>query len=430
MKRSQLRRALTDIQAPTFAYFQAFQNHSVPKIDTPPPYDEFLDLPLPPSRFKIQPRPEEGSEQLPGYCCSIRREGIFERKVELESPFERAYDRKWSKVFVILNNTMLNIHKPKRVPPTTKQSLQDEEDCYIPGSIIKSYTLQHTEVGAATDYKKKSYVIRIRAETQQFLLSCETVDVFMDWLEALSSGIDLALPLEERSLPKYQTIPRRRRRRRAAEVVQQQEEIIRQHFPQLLNDDQRVVLSASTASSPTTARPTTSRASSNGIDSVEESANVPDIEDTTRPDAESAADEDRLTLQEFRELSQNLEMPTIPEQRRPSTADATTGAAAAAAAFAARQLNELAINRPASANPTQDSSSGKWRPGSRVTREAQLRFARRCMAVLTADAPRQSDYVMHGGTRYKLDYEMRTMIKDSTVEKKTDKHGLRGLVRV
>jgi hypothetical protein len=425
MKRTQLRRAITDIQVPTFTYFQAFQNHSSPKIDTPPPYDEFADAPLPAPRFKVEPRPEEGKERLPAYHCSIRREGIFERKVELESPFERAYDRKWSKVYVVLNNTILSIHKPKRVAPGTKGSIEDETDSYICGSAIKSYTLQHTEVGAATDYKKKSFVIRIRAETQQFLLSCDTVDIFMDWLEALSSGIDLALPLEERSLPKYQTIPRRRRRRRAAEVVQQQEEIIRQHFPQLLNDNQREQLAASNASSPTTGRPQTSRGSSGGIDAVEESANVPDIEDTSRPQEVERAEEERLTLREFQELS--LGMPTIAEaERRPSTADATS---AAAIMDNMRHIAELANNRPASANPSSEGNTGKWRPGSRVTREAQLRFARRCMAVLTADAPRQSDYVMHGGTRYKLDYEMRTMIRDTTVEKKSEKSGLRSIIR-
>ena len=108
MRRSHLRRAVTDVQVPTLAYFQVFQNNSTSRVEAPPPYDEALDLPLPPARFKVAPREEEGRENLPTYSCSIRREAVFERKVELESPFERAYDSMFNSLIPLSNSIPRN----------------------------------------------------------------------------------------------------------------------------------------------------------------------------------------------------------------------------------------------------------------------------------------------------------------------------------
>lgn len=39
-----------------------------------------------------------------------------------------------------------------------------------------------------------------------------------------------------------------------------------------------------------------------------------------------------------------------------------------------------------------------------------MRYARRCMAILCGDAPRQSDYIIKDGKRYRLSWEKKEMI--------------------
>jgi hypothetical protein len=63
-----------------------------------------------------------------------------------------------------------------------------------------------------TDLSRKNHVIRIRAESDQFLLSCQRIETFVHWLHALSTAMDLALPLDERELPPDLSVPRHQRR--------------------------------------------------------------------------------------------------------------------------------------------------------------------------------------------------------------------------
>ncbi|KAK9471013.1 uncharacterized protein V1510DRAFT_234200 [Dipodascopsis tothii] len=82
-----------------------------------------------------------------------------------------------------------------------------------PDRLIRSYTLQYAQIGLATDYKKKPYVIRVRAEGQQFLLQCHTAQECVEWTNALQAAADLSLPLDERETTVYRSIPSSRRRR-------------------------------------------------------------------------------------------------------------------------------------------------------------------------------------------------------------------------
>lgn len=66
---------------------------------------------------------------------------------------------------------------------------------------------------------RKIHVIRIRAESDQFILSCQRIETFVHWLHALSTAIDLALPLDERELPRDLSVPRHQRRLENSEQV-------------------------------------------------------------------------------------------------------------------------------------------------------------------------------------------------------------------
>lgn len=60
---------------------------------------------------------------------------------------------------------------------------------------------------------RRRYVIRIRAETDQFLISCAELQTFVKWLECLFAAIDVAVPIDERDFPRDQSIPRIQRLR-------------------------------------------------------------------------------------------------------------------------------------------------------------------------------------------------------------------------
>src|SRR5690349_6137281 len=55
---------------------------------------------------------------------------------------------------------------------------------------------------------RRRYTIRVRAETDQFLLCCVELSTFNKWLEGLFAAIDIALPLEDRDFPRDMSIPR------------------------------------------------------------------------------------------------------------------------------------------------------------------------------------------------------------------------------
>jgi len=153
------------------SYYNTLLNASSPPIPTSPP--SYNDISLPPARFKISPREEEGKEQLPAYSCSLHREAIFQQKMELSSPFDRAGVRKWAKVYAVLHGTLLKLHKPKRISffaSRAPKGVDEREESggssgsneivgrrpagYRPGELIGCYTLQLAEVGVAADYKK------------------------------------------------------------------------------------------------------------------------------------------------------------------------------------------------------------------------------------------------------------------------------------
>jgi hypothetical protein len=175
---------------------------------------------------------------------------------------------------------------------------------------------------------RKQYVIRLRAQAEQFVLSCPNLEVFLDWLEALSAAIDVAPSLEERSLPRYRTLPRSRRRR-------------------------------------------------------------------------ATGDE--------RQLNQEREWPSTRQADQESISSHRDVAAA------------QTVDKPSTQQP-----HGKWAPHKAVTREANMRYARRCTEALLADAPRRSNYVVVGGCRYKIHWEKRKLVQDDEGREEVEAARTRG----
>ena len=126
-------------------------------FDQPPSYDAFLlpDAVLERRKYNIQPRPDEGQEVLPAYSCALSLEAVFQRKSELEGAVYRAVDRNWNKVFATLQGTALSFYRCKGGSPFNLPSASPDMPAGVKkGTLIKSYNLQHADVGIASDYHK------------------------------------------------------------------------------------------------------------------------------------------------------------------------------------------------------------------------------------------------------------------------------------
>ncbi|QLL32754.1 hypothetical protein HG536_0D02760 [Torulaspora globosa] len=80
--------------------------------------------------------------------------------------------------------------------------------------IVKTYSLQCAKLGIPTDYTKKTFVLRMRCESEQFLLNFSHVDDMIMFTMYLQMGICVSLDLDLREYPSYRVVPRRRRRPR------------------------------------------------------------------------------------------------------------------------------------------------------------------------------------------------------------------------
>jgi len=126
----------------------------------PPSYDHILSSPRLRQKFNIQPREDEGREILPAYSSAISLQNVFLKKQEFEGINQRAEERNWSRVFVTLQGTALTFHKYKRASLFSRlQNAHRKSSLDFPagskrGALIRSYNLQHADVGIAADYQK------------------------------------------------------------------------------------------------------------------------------------------------------------------------------------------------------------------------------------------------------------------------------------
>jgi hypothetical protein len=208
-----------DIPTPPYdeADGQIYRLRHVPSLESLQDREVENDY-LPPPRHPIRPKPEEGQETLPDYSCSVFRSAIVNRKVECVYPGLPAKKREWVKVYCIILGTVLRVYL---IQP----------DGSVPNAIsldhpYRDYTMQYAEAGIASDYVKRKYVLRVRAEGEQFLMQCPNEEERDAWVEAVQAGSSIALALEDRNMPKYVTLPRRRRARYLSSSVSRSRPII------------------------------------------------------------------------------------------------------------------------------------------------------------------------------------------------------------
>jgi len=100
-------------------------------------------------------------ELLPAYSCDVHMETVFQMKMEIEDAVKRAEYRNWRPMVVELHGTALHIYSAKKRDfgwgkgrmhgPDVKP---DNPSWLRKGSLERSYSLQHADVGIAADYQK------------------------------------------------------------------------------------------------------------------------------------------------------------------------------------------------------------------------------------------------------------------------------------
>lgn len=201
---------------------------------------------------------------------------------------------------------------------------------------------------------RRRHVIRVRAEADQFLLSCVELSTFLKWLEALFAAIDVAAPIDERDFPRDQSIPRIQR-------IQW----IRGEPPDLPPPVDGEAEDASTV------EPDLSRRST----LVEEDAIVED-EDDHEVLAESG-------------LSRNTAGPVAGPSREPASRLSMTS----------YQNDEI------------DYLSGKWAPAHHWGPVHDMHYAKLCYSVLLFRSPRKSNYIISRGKKWFVDWMTGRMVR-------------------
>ncbi|KAG5940473.1 hypothetical protein E4U53_007590 [Claviceps sorghi] len=302
-------------------------------------------------------------ESLPNYQNTVHLEGVFSKKHEIENTIKRAEDRQWHTAFVSLNGTALNVYSVKkdwgwgrsRDGPTI---CPDNPPWVKKSKLEKSYSLLHADAGIAADYTKRRYVIRVRAETDQFLLSCIELTTFVKWLECLFSAIDVAAPIDDRDFPRDMSIPRIQRIR-----------WFQGQSPALPG----YAMAAEQARNEETSAPSA----------------VADGGHTTGATRAGGSQPAGIPLpQTQRPLQENAAMP--PPRVRPMM----------------RRLSTSSYS-----NPSVDPHTGKWLPEHQWSSAHDLLYAKLCYSNLLFRSPRKSNYIISKGKQWFVDWRTGKMVR-------------------
>jgi hypothetical protein len=393
---------------PTYGYHNTFHTHAQLPIGTPPSYTRANDSAT--LRHLGEKARSEAAAACrtalpPPYSCSVELSGVLGVRPELSSPFHVSGCRDWYDAFVVLQGTQLSIYRVKS-PGLLSKNRQPTK-----GRFIQSYTLQHAEVGVASDFKKtalipksplahlvpastrqklyetdphmfepvREHVIRLRLETEQFLICPTSQDSMLNWIESLCAAIDISAPIEDRSEPRYRSLPRRSRRQRTLDsaqigdnlenlsnleagrrIIAQQEQIIRQLYPHLAGTREPTVTTTITAGP------------------ADPDLDEFDPEDVRFPTSRSARDS--LTR-----VSSNDD--DDDEEGRPSS------------------------------SPDHKNSEPMRPSASQI-----LRYRRRCAPMLLAASPRVSDVVFCAGTRMRIDVKKHVLVDYTSHPPRYDAH--------
>lgn len=372
--------------------FNTFQTACVPSDDEPPSYALASTQRVP------EPQWEDSRTPPPAYTCTIAAEANLQLAVESVNPLGELAEHDWRGVHAILQGTVLHLYKVKKDGTS--------------GRLLKSYTLQHAEVGLAVDtsYSRlmprtrlarlipsavqkmawhkdpelftpvKQTVLRLRVESDQIVLADASEERVFEWVDSISAAIDISAPIDDRTLPSNCSVPRRRRRRAHhtlsrsladPAMVVEQERLMREMYPSFAERQ--------TGNQMAPPRNTTT-------------------DDTNADSAPmTGRGEDELDLN----VMQEDFISPRDSARRPTISRHTTASSG----------TSIIADGEIATTPANLNTAGKWEPPHPRTPAQAQRYIRRCMPILHADAARASDVLIHQGMRAKINWRMEMLEK-------------------
>ncbi|KAF2501829.1 hypothetical protein BU16DRAFT_210177 [Lophium mytilinum] len=409
----------SDRQPQTYGYHQTFHTHQQPVLSSPPPTYACAISSQAVARIHAIERTiaEAPRDTLPSYTCSVELEAPLGLKNEMATPFQWASNRHWNDVYVTLRGTQLNIHRIKNPSFLSK----NRKPCA--GKTIKSYSLQHAEIGLAADFKKshlvpkspfahlvpasarqkvyetdphlfepvREFVLRLRVETEQILLCCPTQDALLDWVESLCAAVDIAQPIDDRSEPRYRSLPRRSRRQRALDgtrlpgnldhigtvaagrrLLEEQARIIATLYPNLANNATPVI--ERTIPEEPLETPVTHDSHESELAHVNSD---PEAEDLDPADFQFAS-------------------------RRPQSSGAVRASTGNNARDSTTESNGLTEQITRTSTVSSVTTTDPKSPPRQSSPGSSIRYRRRCAPILLASSPRSSDVVFSAGKRMRI----------------------------
>lgn len=207
--------------AATYGYHNTYHTHAQLPIGSPPSYARATDPEtrrVLDERTRIEKEAAHSAPAPPPYTCTVEIGGIVGIKQELSSPFQVSGHREWHDVYAILRGTQLSLYRIKS-PRLLSKNKQPS-----PGRLLRTYSLQHAEVGVAADFKKtalipkspfahlvpavarpklyetdpqlfepvREHALRLRLEFEQFLLCPSTHQGMLDWIESFCAAVDIS----------------------------------------------------------------------------------------------------------------------------------------------------------------------------------------------------------------------------------------------
>lgn len=391
-----------------FLYRRIMTSTPAPRPSQPPPYEQKQAAPTEARRGSagaswmggggttrrhenaLENENEASIDNLPRYSPSVAIEGVFTKKHEIENTVKRAEDRHWHTRFVTLNGTALNIYNAKKDwgwgRTRDGPSISPDNPPWIKkGKLEKSYSLLHADAGIAADYKKRRYVIRVRAEEDQFLLCCIELETFVKWLECLFAAIDVAAPIDDRDFPRDMSIPRVQRIRwfRGQSPVRISPENETREIGPPQNEDE-------TPAIPTPTVPPPRRRRSSTPDPLPS----PEVLSEARDAQPLAVEEPQSEPEHESELHHEPgddpgSIPHIPPRIDPP-----------------HRLSTSSYPNPA-INP----HSGKWFPEHNWSSAHDLLYAKLCYSNLLFRSPRKSNYIISKGKQWYVDWGTGRMVR-------------------
>ncbi|KAL2201046.1 hypothetical protein P885DRAFT_25931 [Corynascus similis CBS 632.67] len=340
----------------------------------PPSYESAMKAALAAQRRALAATGQGGGtstqvpeDVLPQYSCDIHLEGVFMRKMEIEDTTKRAEYRDWRMVYVELRGTALNIYSVKKErgwwPSSSSRhdgpDISPDHPPWVKKSTLeRAYSLLHADAGIAADYRKRRYVIRMRVETDQFLLSCVELGTFVTWLDGIFAAINVSPPIDERDFPRDFSVPRLQRIRWLRGQRPQPEDSI--GFQRL-----------------------TEQRRQDGSDVDEEG------------DEDGAGEGEREGGE-----------PPDPRYRGGDDEEGNP-------VYGPRTDHPIVGRLSTTSYPNEniDPETGKWRPQHVWSTTHDQLYARLCYSVLLFKSPRKSNYVIARGKRWYVDWETGRMVR-------------------